>query len=100
VWFFPSFLRPLFCLTSYNVFFFFFFFVLPSQYNRSASSVGKLKCLLELMSLRMSDIVAEWESGTLKRRGLTRDEVSVLIEALFSDSQLRRQVLERVNGGG
>lgn len=66
--------------------------------NRHSGSVPKLACMLDLLTMKLVDIVSEWEIGSLRRRGLSKDECVVLVESLFSDTLLRRQAIDRILG--
>lgn len=63
---------------------------------RHAGSVAKLACILEIIQLKLAEIVGEWLNGAIKRRGVTREELSTLIEAMFNDSPLRREALAAI----
>jgi len=44
----------------------------------------------------MADVVNGWEDGSLPREGWERSEIEHLINALFEESEYRRDALKRV----
>ena len=50
------------------------------------------QCLVELLEARLASFRERWGSGDLQARGFTRTEVLHLVEALFEDTDVRRDV--------
>lgn len=56
--------------------------------------------MLSLLDAKMSDIVARWESGELRRAGLSLGEVTHLVTAVFEETDRRAQCLQRIEVAG
>ncbi len=52
--------------------------------------------MLELLHLRLADIVGAWERGALTADGFTLQEVEGLVRALFEDTDYRAECLQRI----
>ena len=52
--------------------------------------------VLELLQLRLADIVGAWERGALGADGFTLQEVEGLVCALFEDTDYRAECLQRI----
>ncbi|EFJ19003.1 hypothetical protein SELMODRAFT_419689 [Selaginella moellendorffii] len=56
----------------------------------------KLKRLSELLEMSLRPITKAWESGILPSAGFSPAEVQSLIKAIFTDTSLRAECLERI----
>lgn len=59
----------------------------------------KFQYLAEIMESSLVDIKYLWTEGELSLE-FTADEVEGLLEALFAESQLRRQAIQEIHRGG
>ncbi|CAL8471952.1 g11494 [Coccomyxa elongata] len=64
-----------------------------------APALAKLREVLFVMGARLVQIDERWKDGGLQKAGLSSDEVVHLIEALFEDTDLRREVLHNIRSG-
>lgn len=56
----------------------------------------KMKRLGDLMEMSLAATTQAWESGDLERSGFSREEVKILVEAIFTDTPLRAQSLRKI----
>jgi hypothetical protein len=49
-----------------------------------------------VLEAKLTDIVRRWESGELRRAGLSRREVQRLVAAVFENTDHRAQCLQRI----
>ncbi|KAL6779063.1 hypothetical protein ACKKBF_B18925 [Auxenochlorella protothecoides x Auxenochlorella symbiontica] len=61
--------------------------------QHATPSLAKLKEVLELVEIRLTEIAARWEDGRLSALGLAPQEVAHLVRALFEDTPARRALL-------
>ncbi|XP_024964633.1 centromere/kinetochore protein zw10 homolog isoform X2 [Cynara cardunculus var. scolymus] len=59
-------------------------------------SLSRLRILADMLDLPLKSITASWESGELAKCGYTSSEVRDFIKAIFTDSQLRKECLWRI----
>lgn len=59
----------------------------------------RLRSLLGLLEAGMADVVNGWVNGSLAQDGWEMLEVEHMINALFEDSEYRRDALKRVRSG-
>jgi hypothetical protein len=64
--------------------------------QQRCQGLRKLDAVLCLLSQRLADIVAAWESGALSAAGLSLREVEGLVAALFEDTDYRAECLQRM----
>ena len=64
--------------------------------RQACQPVRKLMAVGSMLSDRMVDIAAAWESGALPATGLTAAEVTSMMRAIFEDNPHRRNCIERV----
>ena len=57
----------------------------------------RLRSLLGLLEAGMADVVNGWVNGSLAQDGWERLQVEHMINALFEDSEYRRDALKRVH---
>ncbi|XP_065013800.1 centromere/kinetochore protein zw10 homolog [Musa acuminata AAA Group] len=67
-----------------------------SQLDKMMSSLPKFRKLAELYDMPLKSITATWESGELLSCGFTSSEVETFIKAIFADSPLRKECLQRI----
>ncbi|CAI9772567.1 unnamed protein product [Fraxinus pennsylvanica] len=60
-------------------------------------SLRKLRKLAELLDMPLKSITTAWESGELVECNFTLSEVEDFIRAIFTDSPLRKECLQRIN---
>jgi hypothetical protein len=70
--------------------------MLAGMLRRACQPLRKLEAIGQLLSDRMVDIVANWESGRLADAGLSAHEVESMMRAVFEDNAHRRNCIERV----
>ncbi|KVI10666.1 RZZ complex, subunit Zw10 [Cynara cardunculus var. scolymus] len=64
--------------------------------DASSGSIDDLIPSLNMLDLPLKSITASWESGELAKCGYTSSEVRDFIKAIFTDSQLRKECLWRI----
>ncbi|KAJ8485475.1 hypothetical protein OPV22_017960 [Ensete ventricosum] len=67
-----------------------------NQLDKMMSSLPKFRKLAELYDMPLKSITATWESGELLSCGFTSSEVETFIKAIFADSPLRKECLQRI----
>lgn len=60
-------------------------------------SLLKIRKLADILDMPLKSITTAWESGELIRYGFTLSEVVDLIQAIFTDSPLRKECLRRIH---
>lgn len=60
-------------------------------------SLRKIRKLADILDMPLKSITTAWESGELIRYGFTLSEVVDLIQAIFTDSPLRKECLRRIH---
>ncbi|KAK9823988.1 hypothetical protein WJX72_006819 [[Myrmecia] bisecta] len=67
--------------------------VLVAAIKAAAPALTKLQAVLRLVDMRLVEIQRAWQDGRLQQAGLGAAEACHLVEALFEDTDLRREVL-------
>ncbi|KAK9824037.1 hypothetical protein WJX72_007197 [[Myrmecia] bisecta] len=67
--------------------------VLVAAIKAAAPALTKLQAVLRLMDMRLVEIQRAWQDDRLQQAGLSVAEACHLVEALFEDTDLRREVL-------
>ncbi len=69
---------------------------LEDALQQRAWGLRKLAVILTLLEAKLLEIVSRWESGELRRAGLSRGEVERLVCAVFENTDHRAQCLQRI----
>ena len=68
----------------------------PSALERLVPSYRKAGRVADVLDMSLLAIAQAWQSGDLAANGFSRQEVCSLVEAIFTETQQRRECLQRI----